>query len=100
MWQLNLVFCILVAADVLKQDKLELEGYHLQLKEQPPELILPFDRKKLYLENIGPTTTKDSLRYYLEAITKSDVSDLKFGTGDNRNALAILMKNQVCYFVK
>ncbi|XP_028392682.1 uncharacterized protein LOC114517225 [Dendronephthya gigantea] len=36
-----------VAAQVLKQNKLELDGYLLQLKEKEPELILPLDRNKL-----------------------------------------------------
>jgi hypothetical protein len=54
-----------VAARVLKNVKLELEGYLLQLKEKQPELILPKDRKKLYVENLNPKTCKDSLMNYI-----------------------------------
>ncbi len=74
-----------MAAEVLKQVKLELDGYLLQLKEKQPELILPLDRKKLYVENINPKITKDSLRNYMEVRTDRDVCDVQFG--DNRNAL-------------
>ena len=73
-----------VAARVLKQDKLELDGYLLQLNEKQPELFLPLDRKKLYVENLNPNTTKDSLWNYMEVRTKLDVSEIQFG--DNGNA--------------
>ncbi|XP_028392341.1 LOW QUALITY PROTEIN: protein mono-ADP-ribosyltransferase PARP14-like [Dendronephthya gigantea] len=73
-----------VAAQVLKQDKLELDGYLLQLKEKQPELVLPVDRKKLYVENINPNTSEDSLWNYMEIRAKEDVSDIQFG--DNGNA--------------
>ena len=74
-----------MAARVLKNVKLELEGYLLQLKEMQPELILPKDRKKLYVENINPKTTKDSLMNYMEVRTGRGVCDVQFG--DNGNAL-------------
>ena len=74
-----------MAARVLDNDKLELDGYLLQLKEKQPELILPKDRKKLYVENIGPKTTKDSLMNYVEVKTERKVCDMEFG--DYRNAL-------------
>ncbi len=74
-----------MAAEVLKQVKLELDGYLLQLKEKQPQLILPLDRKKLYVENINPKTTKDSLWNYMEVTADKEVSDIQFG--DNRNAL-------------
>ena len=73
-----------VAARVLRQGKLELDGYLLRLEEKQPELFLPLDRKKLYVENINPNTSKDSLWNYLEVRTKLDVSDIQFG--DNGNA--------------
>ena len=74
-----------MAAHVLKQDKLELDGYLLQLREKQPELLLPPDRKKLYVENINPNTSKDSLWNYMEVTAKLAVSDIQFG--DNKNAL-------------
>ena len=76
---------ILVAAEVLKREKLELEGYVLQLKEKPPKLYLPFDKKKLYVENIDPKTTEDSLSNYMELRAKAEVRDLQWGV--NHNAL-------------
>ncbi|XP_046849873.1 protein mono-ADP-ribosyltransferase PARP14-like isoform X2 [Xenia sp. Carnegie-2017] len=74
-----------VAAEVLKREKLELEGYVLQLKEKPPKLYLPFDKKKLYVENIDPKTTEDSLSNYMELRAKVEVRDLQWGV--NHNAL-------------
>ena len=87
---LRWLFSFSVATNVLKQNHLKLNGYRLQLKEQQPELFLPLDRKKLYIENIEPSTTKDGLSNYIEVVTKLDVSDLQFGTGggNSRNALA------------
>jgi hypothetical protein len=73
------VLLLLVATQVLEHVKLELDGYQLQLKEKQPELILPRDRKKLYVENIDPTTTKDSLRNYIELKARIEVCDVKFG---------------------
>ena len=86
------LFSFTVAASVLKQSHLKLDGYCLELKELQPELILPTDRKKLYVENIEPTTTKDSLSNYMEVMTRMDVSDLQFGTGDSKNALVTFQK--------
>ena len=74
-----------MAARVLKNVKLQLEGYLLQLKEKQPELILPKDRKKLYVENLNPKTSKDSLTNYMEVRTRKDVCDVQ--RGDNGNAL-------------
>lgn len=79
------VLLFLVAAQVLEHVKLELDGYLLQLKEKQPELILPRDRKKLYVENIDPKTTKDSLCNYIEVKARIEVCDVEFG--ENRNAL-------------
>ena len=86
------LFSFSVAASVLKHSHLELDGYRLELKEQQPELNLPIDRKKLYVENIEPTTTKDSLSNYIEVMTRMDVLILQFGTGDSKNALATFQK--------
>ncbi len=72
-----------MAAQVLKQDRLELEGYNVQLKEKQPELILPLDRKKLYVENIDPKTTKDSLCNYIEVRTKLEPSEIQLGNSGN-----------------
>ncbi len=79
------VLLFLVAADVLKHDKLKLEGFFLQLKEKQPELFLPLDKKKLYVENINARITRDSLLNYMELAADRDVCDVQFG--DNRNAL-------------
>ena len=76
------------AAEVLKHKFQELDGYRLQLKEKEPELILPLDRKKLYVENIPSKTTKDGVQNYLEVVTKNVVLDVQFG--DNNNALVTL----------
>ena len=74
-----------MAAQVLKNDKLELEGCLLQLKEKQPKLFLPKDRKRLYVENINPNTTKDSLMNYMEVRTHKEVCEMQFG--NNGNAL-------------
>ena len=74
-----------VASQVLKQDKLELEGYLLKFKEKQPEIFLPPDKKKLYVENLNPKTSNDSLSNYFEVISKVEVRDVQFG--ENRNAL-------------
>ena len=76
-----------MAARVLQNVKLELEGYLLKLKEKQPELILPKDRKKLYVQNLNPKTTKDSLTNYMEVRSSKEVCDVQFG--DDRNALVI-----------
>ena len=76
------------AADVLNNNSLELKGSRSKVKEKQLELFLPPDRKKLYVENVNPKTTKDGLQYYLEAVTRKDVLDVQFG--DNNNALATL----------
>ena len=76
-----------VATRVLKNVKLELEGYQLQLKEKQPKLFLPKDRKRLYVENINPNTTKDSLMNYMEVRTHKEVCETQFG--DNGNALLV-----------
>ena len=76
-----------MAAQVLERVGCELDGYLLRLKEKQPELILPKDRKKLYVENIDPKTTTDCLTSYMEARTKLDVCEVQFG--ENRNALII-----------
>ena len=77
-----------VASQVLKHDKLELEGYLLKLKEKQPEIFLPLDRKKLYVENLNPNTTEDSLSNYIEVTSKVEVCDVQFG--ENKNALITL----------
>ena len=74
-----------MAAEVLTRGKSEIDGYLLELKEKQPELILPRDRKKLYVENIDPKTTKDSLTNYMEARTRLDVCSVQFG--DHKNAI-------------
>ena len=74
-----------VASQVLNQDKLELEGYLLKIKEKQPEIFLPLDKKKLYVENLNPNTSKDSLENYIELTSKLEVLDVQFG--ENRNAL-------------
>ena len=79
------VLLFLVAAEVLKRVKLELEGYLLQLKEKQPELFLPLDKKKVYVENINAKITRDGLSNYMEITTDKEVCDIQFG--DNRNAL-------------
>ena len=74
-----------VASQVLSQDKLELDGYLLKVKEKQPEIFLPLDKKKLYVENLNPNTSKDSLENYIELTSKLEVRDVQFG--ENRNAL-------------
>ncbi|XP_028392657.1 protein mono-ADP-ribosyltransferase PARP14-like [Dendronephthya gigantea] len=75
-----------VASRVLEQaDKMKLDGYILQVEEKQPELFLPVDRKKIYVENLNPKTTEDSLRNYIELRAKADVCEIEFG--ENRNAL-------------
>ena len=78
----------LAAAQVLRRDELELEGYLLQLKEKQPELILPPDRKKLYVENINPITSEENLSNYIAVKTKQDEFDIQFT--HNGNALITL----------
>jgi hypothetical protein len=78
-----LFFFILVAAQVLKQDKLELDGYLLQLKEKQPELNLPRDRKKLYVENIPQKATEDSLSNYIEVRAKMTAREVQLGKNGN-----------------
>ena len=75
-----------MASRVLNQaDKMELEGYRLQVKEKQPELFLPKDRKKIYVENLDPRTTEDSLLNYIELRAKAEACGVEFG--DNRNAV-------------
>ena len=50
-----------VAANVLKQDKLELEGYHLNLKPKHPGLAPSLDRKKLVGANIDSNLAEDGI---------------------------------------
>ena len=84
------VLLFLVASQVLKHDKLELEGYLLKLKEKQPEIFLPLNKKKLHVENLNPNTTEDSLSNYIEvlATSKVEVRDVQFG--ENKNALITL----------
>ena len=81
-----------MAAEVLKREKLELDGYLLQLKEKQPKLHLPPDKMKLYIENIKPKTTKDSVSNYIELQTDEWVCELWFG--DSQNAI-VLFENTV-----
>jgi regulator of replication initiation timing len=74
-----------VASRVLENGTLELEEYRLRLKEKLPELILPKDRKKLYVENIDSNTTTDSLTNYFEVKTGVEVCGIQ--DGSNRDAL-------------
>ena len=45
----------------MKQDKLELEGYHLNLKPKHPGLAPSLDRKKLVGANINSKLTEDGI---------------------------------------
>ncbi|XP_028392654.1 protein mono-ADP-ribosyltransferase PARP14-like [Dendronephthya gigantea] len=75
-----------VASQVLLQkEKMELEGYRLQVKEKQPELFLPLDRKKIYVENLDPKTTEDGLLNYIELRAKTEACAVEFG--DHRNAV-------------
>ncbi len=76
------VLLFLVAAKVVMANvKLKLDGYLLQLKEKQPELFLPLDKKKVYVENINAKITRDSLWNYMEITTDRDVQ-----FAENRNA--------------
>ena len=55
------------------------------MKEKQPEIFLPLDKKKLYVENLNPNTSKDSLSNYIEVTSELEVRDVQFG--ENRNAL-------------
>ena len=80
----------LVAARVLRNVKLDLEGYLLQFEEKQPELFLPPNRKKLYVENIDPKTTRNSLCNYIEVRAKMEVRDIQFG----KNGSALVTFNE------
>ena len=50
-----------MAANVLKQHKLELDGYHLNLKPKHPGWVPSLDRKKLVGANIDSKLTEDGI---------------------------------------
>lgn len=58
---------------------MEISGYLLQLKAEIPELYLPKDRRKLFLENIDAKTTKDGLTFFMEAFAEASVMDVWMG---------------------
>lgn len=74
------LYIVSVAAQVLTKQELKLSGYLLQLKTQQPELFLPQDKRKLFVENIDPKTSKDGLKFYMKAWTKVSVQDIWMGS--------------------
>ena len=77
-----------VASSVLEKGNLEIDGYLLQLRAKKPKVTFPKDKRKLFIENLDPKTTKDGLTNYVELITGLDVKDLVFG--NDNNAMVIL----------
>ena len=79
-------FYFIVAKNVLDKGKLEIDGYLLTMKPKRPEVIFPPDKKKMFIENINPKTSKDSLSNYIEIITKQEVKEMVLG--NNNDAMA------------
>ena len=63
----------------------------MTLKPKRPEVIFPTDKKKLFIENINPKTSEDSLTNYIEIITKQEVKKVTFG---NNNDAMVTLNNE------
>ena len=77
-----------VASNVLEKGNHEIDGYLLQLRAKKPNVTFPKDKKKLFIENLDPKTSKDNLTNYVEVITGLEVKDLVFGK--DKNAMVTL----------
>ena len=58
-----------------------------QMKEMEPivqsKQAVQFEHKKLCIEGLGENTSRDSLKYYVERISDTDVLEIEFGTRCN-----------------